>query len=130
MLTNEIKTEQDCKHRVAPKQSPQYSQPKTDFRRIVKELMLKASEKMEEPSPRMKMYPRILHEQYGLLWFGGIMTFEHLGLGVAARDGATPFMWGKEQYPLTGYKDKLDKFVEGCLKCSADHLRPQIGCDL
>ena len=58
------------------------------------------------------------------------MTFKHLGLGVAARDGATPFRWGKEQYSLTGYKDKLDKFVEGCLKFSADHLRPQIGCDL
>ena len=39
-------------------------------------------------------------------------------------------MWGKEQYSLTGDKGKLDKFVEGVLKCSADHLRPHIGCGL
>ena len=58
------------------------------------------------------------------------MTFKHLGLVVAARDGATPFKWGKEQYSLSGNSDKLNTFVQGFLQFSADHLRPQIGCSL
>ena len=70
------------------------------FRRIVKELMTKASEMMEEPSLRMKMERRILCEQYGLIWFGGIMTFKHLGLVVAARDGATRFSGARKFTPL------------------------------
>ena len=58
------------------------------------------------------------------------MTFKHLGLVVAARDGATPFKWGKETYSLTGDFDMLDKFVDGFMQFSADHLRPQRGCAL
>ena len=100
------------------------------FRRIVKELIRQASEQMLEPSSRVRMERRILAEQRGLVWFGGIMAFKHVGLVVAGRDGATPFMWGKEQYSLTGDTGKLDKFVEGFLKFSADHLRPHIGCGL
>ena len=78
------------------------------------------------------MERRILAEQRGLVWFGGIMAFKHVGLVVAGRDGATLFMWGKEPYPQNGdrSKDQLDKFVEGLLKFDADHSRPQSGCGL
>ena len=80
----------------------------------------------------MKMERRILHEQYGLLWFGGIMTFKHLGLVVKARDDKTPFHWGEEVYSLSGGggTSKLNKFVEGLLKFHADHSRPPSGCGL
>ena len=94
--------------------------------------MRQASEQMLEPSSRVRMERRILAEQRGLVWFGGIMAFKHVGLVVAGRDGATPFMWGKEPYPHNGdrSKDQLDKFVEGLLKFDADHSRPQSGCGL
>ena len=92
----QFKTEQGSNRRMYRKQvQADRLEAKTSFRRIVKELLTKASEMMEEPTLRMKMERRTLCDQYGLIWFGGIMTFKHLGLVVAARDGATRFKWGQ-----------------------------------
>ena len=65
--------------------------------------MTKASEMMEKPTAEMKMQRRILSDQYGVMWFGGIMTFKHLGLAVAPRHGETSFNWGKGEL-LTYWK--------------------------
>ena len=92
--------------------------------------MTKASEMMERPTPRMKMDRTILHDQFSLMWFGGIMTFKHLGLVAQVRDGANIFKWSKENYSLTGSFDQLDQFVDGLQEISAEHLRPQTGCHL
>ena len=64
----------------------------------------------------MKMERKILCDQYGLIWFCGIMTFRHLGLAVAARDGETSSKWGKENCPLTENYGKPDEFVEDFLQ--------------
>ena len=78
----------------------------------------------------MTMERIIRSDQYGLMWFGGIMTFKHLGLVTKQRNRATIFNWGKEDYSLTGKLGKLDQFVVGLLEYSAGHFRPQAGCDL
>ena len=78
----------------------------------------------------MKMQRRIISDQYGLVWFGAIMTFRHLGLAVAARPGRPLFQWGRKRYSLTGKYDKIDRFYDGLLQFSAEHPRPQIGCAL
>ena len=90
--------------------------------------MTNASEMMEKPTAEMVMQRRILSDQYGVMWFGGIMAFKHLGLAVAARHGETCFKWGKENYSLTGNYDMLGRFFEGRREFSADHLIPQRGC--
>mgnify|MGYP003328565027 CR=1 FL=1 len=95
--------------------------------------MRKASDQMQEQTDhRMRMERRILAEQRGLVWFGGINTFKRLGLVVKARDEKTPFHWDKEVYSLSGGggTSKLNKFVEGLLKFDADHSRPPSGCGL
>ena len=79
---------------------------------------------------RMKIKRKLLHDQYGLIWFGGIMTFMHRALVVGAPAGENSVQWDPETYYIPGNDDVLDKVFAGLLQFSADHLRPQTGCCL
>ena len=130
-ICTQFSADEAARRPMKTKKKPAHSlEAKESFRRIVKELMTKASQMMENPTPRMKMERRILSAQWGLRWFSGIMTFGHLGLVVRAHEQATPFQWAKETYSLTGNFEMADDFVDGFLQFSADHVRPQIGCTL
>ena len=95
---------------------------KESFRRIANELLTKAVERKLQPTEEMMQETYILHEQHGLVRFGGIMTFKRLGMVVGYPPSKNSFKWRKLTYYRTGNDDVLDKFADELLKFSADHF--------
>ena len=100
----------------------------TKMRSVVSKLLGLASIKMDAPTPRMRMERKILSEQRGLIWFGGIQTFKRLGL--VGQQGQTKFSWGSSTHFLTEDYGVLDAFVKQFLQFELEHSRPTKNCDL
>ena len=63
------------------------------LRSILNKLMQRASQHMKKPTDRIKIERRILSQQYGLIWLGGLRAFDRLGF--LSKCGKKKLTWGK-----------------------------------
>ena len=95
---------------------------------VLTKLLKEASKAMKAPTQKMKVERKILCEQYGLIWYGGIMTFTHLGL--VSKMGEKTYSWGANKYFLTNQFATLDSFVDKFMRYAVEHPSPKQGCSL
>ena len=114
-------------HKLKPATEPNKHE-KEKMRRAVRHLLQQAAEQMQNPTAKMQMQRRILSEQYGLIWYGALMTFRNFGL--VGTSGYGEYVWAGKKYFLTGNYEKLDKFIDEFVQFASEHPRPRPGDSL